>query len=303
MAGLSLSADERRAWRDDGFFLRERAFCEAELAQLRAAAERVVEIVTRQARAGGEHYTIDGNHYCELPGSTLQYEHAPDSQTARVVEPFHHLEPRFSELVDDARFVEPARELVGADEISLFTDKLNLKRPREGSRFLWHQDSPYWNHATPHVERLPNAMLALDDADLENGCLRVVRGSHLRGLLPGLQGQGVLGPLFSDPQHFDLSQQVPARMPAGSLLFFHPHTVHGSEPNRSERPRRALLFTYQPAGHRMFKVDRERRAGSQGAGRVTARVTAWGMAAPRSSAGKRSRRGSAAPRGPRPRAP
>ena len=43
-------------------------------------------------------------------------------------------------------------------------------------------------------------------------------------------------------------------MPAGSLLFFSPHAVHGSEPNRSGRARRACVLTYQPPGHPMFKM-------------------------------------------------
>jgi ectoine hydroxylase len=49
--------------------------------------------------------------------------------------------------------------------------------------------------------------------------------------------------------------------PAGSLLFFSPHVVHGSPPNRSDRPRRALIMTYQPAGNRMLKLPRVRNAG------------------------------------------
>jgi ectoine hydroxylase-related dioxygenase (phytanoyl-CoA dioxygenase family) len=156
------------------------------------------------------------------------------------------------------------RELVGAPELALFTDKLNLKRPREGSGFRWHQDSPYWAHFCRHLDRLPNALVALDDASEENGCLRVIAGSHTRGCLPGCAGEGVLGPLFTDPSCFDLSRQVPAVMPAGSVLFFSPHSVHGSEPNRSDAPRRAIVLTYQPAGHRMFRVDAERRAGQPG---------------------------------------
>jgi ectoine hydroxylase-related dioxygenase (phytanoyl-CoA dioxygenase family) len=157
--------------------------------------------------------------------------------------------------------VGPMRELTGSREVSLFTDKLNLKRPREGSGFRWHQDSPYWAHFCRHLERLPNAMLALDDASEANGCLRVIAGSHTRGCLPGLEGEGVLGPLFTDPRCFDLARQVPAVVPAGSLIFFSPHSVHGSEPNRSDAPRRALVLTYQPAGHRMFRIDAERPAG------------------------------------------
>ena len=50
-------------------------------------------------------------------------------------------------------------------------------------------------------------------------------------------------------------------MPAGSLLFFHPSVVHGSEPNGSDELRRALLYTYQPGGNRLFKVDAKREAG------------------------------------------
>jgi ectoine hydroxylase-related dioxygenase (phytanoyl-CoA dioxygenase family) len=114
-----------------------------------------------------------------------------------------------------------------------------------------------------HVDRLPNVMIALDDADETNGCLRVVRGSHRGGILPGLPGQGVLGPLFTDPASFDAAAQVPAVMPAGSLLFFSPHTVHGSEPNTSDHERRAFVLTYQPPGHRMFKRDAVRAAGDR----------------------------------------
>jgi ectoine hydroxylase-related dioxygenase (phytanoyl-CoA dioxygenase family) len=108
-------------------------------------------------------------------------------------------------------------------------------------------------------------MVTLDDAHEGNGCFRVIRGSHARGLLPGRTGEGRLGPLFTHPGAFDASAQVPAAAPAGSAIFFSPHTVHGSEPNGSDAPRRAFVLTYQPAGLRMFKVDRVRNCGAQAA--------------------------------------
>lgn len=258
---FGLRREERRAYQRDGFFIRERVFDATEIDALRDAVEHCASRASEAAAAGGEEYEIDGNRYCEASGSTIQFEHRPASQTLRVIEPFHHLDERIDRLIDDPRFVEPARDLVGDRRVSLFTDKLNLKRPGEGSRFRWHQDSPYWAHFFPDVERLPNLMLTLDAADEANGCLRLIRGSHRRGMLPGLQGQGVLGPLFTDPAHFDASRQVPAIMAAGSMLFFSPSTVHGSEPNHSTARRRALLFTYQPGGGRMFKVDAKREAG------------------------------------------
>ena len=263
---LELSPAERLAWNRDGFFLRPRAFALEEVAALALAAERVVAQAERGIEASGERYAIDGNRYVEVEldawRSTVQLEHRTGSVTVRVIEPFHHLDAWFGRLVDDPRIVEPMRALVGSPRVALFTDKLNLKRPREGSAFGWHQDSPYWAHFCAHLDRLPNVMLALDDAGPENGCLRVIRGSHRAGPLPGRRGEGVLGPLFTHPDHVDVSAQVAAAMPAGSLLFFSPHTVHGSEPNRSDAPRRALVLTYQPAGLRMFKVDRVRDAGA-----------------------------------------
>jgi len=261
--GLALRPSERRAYEEDGFFVRERAFGPEEVEALCAAAERAAARAgAAAAQPGARRYEVDGNVYVEAAGSTLQYEHRPGATTLRVVEPFHHLDPVLDALVDDARLVEPMRGLVRAERVALWTDKLNLKRPREGSRFRWHQDSPYWAHACRHLDRLPNVMLALDEATEENGCFRVIRGSHRRGILPGCEGEGALGPLFTHPQAFDLSAQVAAAVPAGSLVFFSPHTVHGSEPNRSDRPRRAFVLTYQPGGHAMFKVPREREAGA-----------------------------------------
>ena len=255
-----LSEAERQAWRDDGFFVRAAAFDAGEVTAICDAAERCVARAS-DAMAHSEGYAIDGNVYHEAGGATIQLEHATGSRTIRVIEPFHHLDAHMDRLLDDARIVDPMRDLVGDERVALFTDKLNLKRPREGSRFRWHQDSPYWAHFFAELDRLPNVLVTLDDADEHNGCFRVIRGSHRRGMLPGCEGEGRLGPLFTDPRAFDLAEQVPAVAPAGSLVFFSPHTVHGSEPNRSDAARRALVLTYQPGGHRMFKVDAKRETG------------------------------------------
>ncbi len=268
-AGARLTAPERSAWAADGFFVRAAVFTAAELALLREAVEAAVRD-TLAALPSSSPYEIDGNAYAEARvgphATTVQFEHAPGSRTLRVIEPCHRLHPRLAALVDDARLVEPMRELVGAEGVALFTDKLNLKRPREGSGFAWHQDSPYWAHACGHLDRLPNVMVTLDDADETNGCFRLIRGSHARGPLPGRTGEGRLGPLFTHPAAFDLRDQVAAVCPAGSSIFFSPHIVHGSEPNRSGAPRRALVLTYQPSGARMFKLDAVRNCPAEAQG-------------------------------------
>ena len=257
----SLTAEEARRWREDGFFARLAVFSSAELDELRDAAEGVVRAASG-ATERGRGYDIDGNHYVELADSTVQFEHVPGSRTIRVIEPFHHFDPRFDALLDDERIVAPMRGVIGTDTVALWTDKLNLKRPHGSSRFRWHQDSPYWTHACRHVDRLPNVMLALDDANEGNGCFRVVRGSHTHGCLPGIDDETTLGPLFTDPAHVGESAQVLLEVPAGSLIFFNPHTVHGSLPNDSAEARRALVLTYQPGGEPMFKRHGVRNCGA-----------------------------------------
>ena len=258
---FSMSSEEADRYREDGFFVRRSVFDSAEISLLRQAVEQVVR---EQARgAAGETYAIDGNHYRDQSGVTLQYEHYAGARTVRVIEPFHQLHSDLDRLVDDPRMTEPMCGILGCDRVALWTDKINFKRPREGSGFRWHQDSPYWSHVCDDTDRLPNVMVTLDDASEENGCFRVIRGSHRKGFLPGIDDATELGPLFTDPRYFDEADQFAAVVPAGSQVFFSPHTVHGSQPNGSSHQRRAMVLTYQPAGRRMFKIDATRNAGDQ----------------------------------------
>jgi ectoine hydroxylase-related dioxygenase (phytanoyl-CoA dioxygenase family) len=269
IVALRLAEAERRRYIDEGFFVREAVFGDADIERFRAAAERVVGTAARastevlQLDAGAPRspaesltdYSIDGNRYVEAAHSTVQFEHGSDSETIRVIEPFHHLDPVFDGLVEDPRIVTPVCGVLGLDRVALWTDKINLKRPFEGSGFRWHQDSPYWSHACGHCDQLPNVMITLDDADRENGCFRLIPGSHRNGFLPGLNDGSRLGPLFTDPACFDESAEWLAEVPAGSVIVFDAHIVHGSEPNLSERSRRAIVLTYQPADHPMFKAS------------------------------------------------
>ena len=263
---LDLTPEERDQYEKQGFFAREEVFGPEDIEAFRAAAERVAARAERAAdakaaaieraeAASNDDYRIDGNRYVEAADATVQFEHREGSRTIRVIEPFLHLDPVFDAMVGDPRIVVPLSDVLETDRIALWTDKINLKRPREGSGFRWHQDSPYWSHVCGHCDRLPNVMITLDDADRGNGCFRVVPGSHREGFLPGLDDGSALGPLFTDPACFDEDRQWFAELPAGSLVVFSAHTVHGSEPNRSDRARRAIVLTYQPGGHAQFKRE------------------------------------------------
>jgi hypothetical protein len=249
---FELSADELETYRRDGFLVRESVFTSEEVAGFQAAAERASERA-HLACAGGRTYYLDGKRFVDVDHMTVQYEHSPGSELIRVIEPVHELDPVFDRLIDDERLVAPMRQLVDAPVLALWTDKLNLKRPREGSAFGWHQDSPYWVHDCGHVDQLPNVMVTFDPASEANGCFRVIRGSHVHGCLPGTSDGSQLGGFYTDPDCFDEADQALMEAPAGSAIFFDPHTVHGSMPNRSGEARRAIVITYQPGGFPTLK--------------------------------------------------
>ncbi len=62
---------------------------------------------------------------------------------------------------DDPRFVERFKGAPGVDEVAPYTCKLNLKRPRKGSKSPWHHDYPYWYAFAPQTaHKLPSIFTA-----------------------------------------------------------------------------------------------------------------------------------------------
>ncbi len=247
-----LSGAEKERYHRDGYLVRPSQFTEVELERLRDGAERAAALAVQRSQAGRT-YLLDGKRFVDIDHVTVQFEHQPQSSTVRVIEPVHQFDSQLEKLIDDPRIVDPVADILGETRIALWTNKLNLKRPRTGSGFGWHQDSPYWLHDCNHVDQLPNVFLNFDEATEDNGCLRIVPASHQHGALPGTDDGSQLGGFFTAPDCVDESNQVALCVPAGSLVFFSPHAIHGSMPNSSASPRRAIILTYQPADNPTLK--------------------------------------------------
>jgi ectoine hydroxylase-related dioxygenase (phytanoyl-CoA dioxygenase family) len=240
--------------------VRPAVFSAAELGALRAAVESIHARVVEAAPAAEPVERIDGKRFQQVLGSTVKWEWREGVAEVRSMEPFLHLDARLARLVDDPRLAAAARGLLGGG-LSLFTDKLNFKRPG-GAPFPWHQDTPYWRFGCAHVDRLVSLQLYLDDASKENGCLWMIAGSHLDGDLPVYQDRGTLGRLYTDVEQVEGGERIPIEAPAGSVIYFHGDVVHGSRTNRTLESRRAMVLTYQPAGHPRWNRDDVREIAS-----------------------------------------
>ena len=118
-------------------------------------------------------------------------------------------------------------------------DKLNLKLPEFGSPVEWHQDWAFYPHTN---DDLLAVGICIDEMTVENGALLVVPGSHRGPVYDHHIDSGFCGAI-TDPT-FSGESAVPVELAAGGISIHHVRTVHGSTPNRSERPRRLLLFQY-----------------------------------------------------------
>lgn len=161
-------------------------------------------------------------------------------------EHFHHplmlLDAFWVRLVTDPALVAIARAFLGPN-IACFTSHYISKPPGDGQAVLWHQDCAYWN--LQPMEAL-TIWLAVDDSDSDNGCLRMIPGSHRGEMCAMVSRNDVPNMLFSSvaPDQVDDSGAVDIQLKAGDVSVHHPLIVHGSEANRSARRRCGLDIGY-----------------------------------------------------------
>ncbi len=230
----------------DGYVARERAFDLKECAAISGACEELLVFLTETARktkheAGAYVFEMQRRR------STMLKWEKENRDVIHGIEPFAHLSKPLMDSAHDPRFLDPARDVLGREDVALFTEKLNVKRADVGGPAVLHQDYPYWVDVTQDPAEVMTAMLFLDDATRENGCLEVAPGSHREGEAARRKVEG-FGMFEMDPAKFDLGRLVPVEVPAGSVIYFGSLLVHRSQPNRSQADRRALLYSYQPAG-------------------------------------------------------
>nr|MBA3302645.1 phytanoyl-CoA dioxygenase family protein [Acidimicrobiia bacterium] len=248
--GAVLTEAELATFRRDGYLVREGVLRASEVEDLRTVVEAVVARVAARARregAGPEHRLADGHRIQFSSRTSIQWEWAEGSEQIRLLEPAAHLDPAIGALFADPRLTAPALTWLEVDEVEPFTSKLNLKRPEEGSEFPWHQDYPYWYVAAgERAAEVVTGIVFLDDTDAGNGAVRVVPGSHRNG--PVRRDPDDPTHFLTDPAAVDTEREVAVEAGAGSVIWFGAHLVHRSSANTSDRQRRALLPSWQPAG-------------------------------------------------------
>jgi ectoine hydroxylase-related dioxygenase (phytanoyl-CoA dioxygenase family) len=225
MTDSILTASEQAAYDRDGYFTVRKLFDDEEIAMMREAIESDPALRSsfydRRDKAGMATRMALWNH----PGDSI-YGLAARSN----------------------RVVERMESMLGG-EVYHYHSKLTAKEPAVGGAWEWHQDYGYWYHNGCMFPLMASVMVALDRSNRDNGCLQVVRGSHLLGRIEHgvLEGEQV----GADPARVEkILERLPvdyAELEPGDGLFFHSNVLHRSDQNRSPDRRWTVLMCYNAA--------------------------------------------------------
>jgi hypothetical protein len=208
----SLSRAQVKQFNRDGYAPGVRIFDAAEAAKVRNYFD---ELLARELAAGGTSYSI----------STAHLKHGP-----------------VYDLLAHPRIVACVRDLLGDDVIGWGAHFI-CKMPHDGKSVAWHQDASYWPMSRSNTVTV---WLAIDDADRENACMRVIRGSHVHGLIPFRTSEdaegNVLDQTVENAESYGEVEYV--ELKSGEISLHADLLLHGSESNRSDRRRCGLTLRY-----------------------------------------------------------
>ncbi|MER6581925.1 phytanoyl-CoA dioxygenase family protein [Nonomuraea sp. NPDC001023] len=177
----------------------------------------------------------------------------PDLRPEEYHHPLMRNDAFWVRMVADERLVDIAELFLGPD-IACFTGHYVCKPPYDGRPVLWHQDGAYWK--LDPMEAL-TVWVAVDASTTENGCLRVIPGSHRAAMHEPVPRSDIPNMLFSTCEEdlvqewLDKAGEVAIELQPGDVSIHHPHLLHHSKQNTSAMRRCGLDVGYMAATTRI----------------------------------------------------
>lgn len=236
MSNYIATPDQLARFRTDGYFIAEQLLDAEEVDLLQKIARADHQLESEAASRG------DGE------GGAVKLVVSNDLQ-----------DDIYSAIVRSRRIVD-TMELLLEGEVYHYHHKMILKEPYVGGAWAWHQDYGYWYNNGCLFPLLASCMIGLDRATRQNGCLQVVKGSHLIGRID----HGKVGDQTgADMEHVQAAlsrlELVHCELEPGSAIFFHCNLLHRSDQNKSPDPRWAYICCYNAARNDPYKESRHPR--------------------------------------------
>ncbi len=145
------------------------------------------------------------------------------------------------------RMVNAVKNLLGdKGEVCHFHSKVMQKEPKVGGAWEWHQDYGYWyKNGFLYPEAMVSVMVALTEANIENGCLQVLKGSHkMQRFEHSFVGEQQGADIDFVNAAEKVCELVYVELQPGDVLFFHSNILHRSAANTSDHSRWSIISAY-----------------------------------------------------------
>ena len=215
-------------FKSQGYLRGAKMLADAQVEELRAEIDRVIDQRERK----------------DIPRPVLchNFTHNDATPVWQIVN-IWEASPAFAQLIKHPVIGEEMAQLTGATALRIWHDQIQYKPAATGGINMWHQDAPLWPILAPMTE--VTAWVALDDVDVDNGCMSMVPGSHLWGdqIKVLQQWKDYVADV---PKEFAGHKVTVRTCPVkkGEVHYHHSLTWHGSHANTSGRKRRAIALHY-----------------------------------------------------------
>lgn len=249
------SDDDVEHYAQHGWYLTKKLFTDDEVDELVAASERF--------------YAGERSRTLPMRPPRLAYWEPSHGDVQRHHDYVHYESDPIARILRKPLLGAVAARLAKADEIRIFQSTLIYKPPIVGEPsnvVPWHFDRHYWSPCTS--ENMLTAFIPFHDCGEEMGTITMVDGSHR---WEEILADDTTTKHFAERDRKDLEVmlrqnaaynnvevvKVPMIIPKGHMSFHHCRTYHGSGPNRSDNPRRAVSFHLQDGAneYRRFELS------------------------------------------------
>jgi phytanoyl-CoA hydroxylase len=222
-----LTVEHVKQFWEQGFLVVDNVLNEHEIQQ---SIEALMDILNRRSLGAKIQFV--------KPEQQLKNEREREMAVRKIHDYIDH-EPRLKAVAYHKDILD-AMEKLFQEKPKVVQDQALLKPPMGGAEKPWHQDMAYG--ALSFDKSVIGIWIALDQAELDNGCMHVIPRSHMNGAIPHYA--------VRDWQICDTSvnveRDVAIPLKPGGMLIFSGLLHHGTPPNFSTKRRRALQIHYAP---------------------------------------------------------
>jgi hypothetical protein len=169
----------------------------------------------------------------------------------------HFRDPRLLDYLLSDEALDLVEGLIGPD-IVLWSSHFICKDPYVGRMTPWHEDSAYWNGRFDRYDNIVTIWLAIDRSTKENGCMRVIPGTHHNGFSEYESVDQRINTFHAQIKNIDESQAVYFELERGECSLHDSRIMHGAPANTSPHRRCGYTMRYISAN---TLVNPEKNAG------------------------------------------